>query len=182
MTLDTVRSFHLIDIENLAGDGLPAIDDAELWLRRYVAVSRWQPGDLTVIAANRWLGGRLCFAVPRALSHRFVLAPAGRDAADRALMEAADAIDAAHRFDRVVLGSGDHYFAPLAEICRAAGTPFEVVAGKGKVSWRLRRLADRCLQLRPPAAIRLPELRCEPTLSREMGEMSLEAAPLARTA
>lgn len=130
------RTLHLVDIENLAGG--PARVDR--WfapsLRQYRAAATPRSDDHVVLAADRTVYARTAWDVDRAWTYRFGTGP---DGADRALLEAADPRWVADRFRRVVIGSGDHAFAPLAADLLDRGLEVVVVSRPANLSGRLRR-------------------------------------------
>lgn len=142
-----MRTQHLVDIENLCGSGLPTVVTARRVIQSYLSLSKWTPGDLTVIACNRKLARGLVYEMPEELSYQFRIGRAGPDGADRELLRAAMAIDAPSRFGRIVVASGDHYFEPLIARCKTVGTRIEIVVGRGALSGRLAAGADRILHL-----------------------------------
>jgi hypothetical protein len=130
------RTLHLLDVENLSGGraaGPRAVAPALAAYRRTVTCGADDhvvlgSGPLLALAAGRsWPGARL--VVGR-----------GVDGADRALLRAADPEFLAARFDRVVVGSGDHAFADLVAALRARGVAVVVVSRPSALSAELRRL------------------------------------------
>lgn len=143
------RSYHIVDLENLCGAGLPAAPAAPAAtaaLERYVAAGMGAC-DFGVVAVNRSTLRRLAFVLPRAL--RWVAAGTGPDAADTALLGAVDARLLARRFERVVIGSGDGAFADLAATLKAAGVDVVVVTWPGQLSAKLATAASRVVELGP---------------------------------
>ena len=110
------RSLHLVDIENLVGeptswrpDRIRATFDA------YLQTAIWRPGDTLVVAANPSFMKMLVFDLI-GMAHR-PLCAWGKDAADQLLLSAVPA-DVGSQFGRIVVGSGDHAFAPLVASLR----------------------------------------------------------------
>ena len=109
------RTLHVIDIENLVGGtavGAAAVGPALAAYRCTVAV---RPDDhvelgsgptLAVAAGLAWPGARL------RVDH-------GANGADRVLLDALTPDFIATHYDRVVIASGDHAFAPLAVALRS---------------------------------------------------------------
>ncbi len=131
------RTLHLLDVENLAGGTAAGPDAIAPSFAAYRATVRVAPGDHVVLgtgptfacaAGAAWPGARL------RVGH-------GLDGADLALLDDVDTAFAASHYDRVVIGSGDHLFCPLASALRAHGLAVIVVARDGSVSRDLRRLA-----------------------------------------
>ena len=130
------RTLHLVDIENLAGGSAAdaaVVAEAVERYRRTIAVTDddhvivGSGPTLAVTAGRAWPGARLVLG-------------RGVDGADRALLEATDPAFVAARFDRVVIGSGDHAFAPLVAELRRRGTAVVVTRREGTTSVELRRL------------------------------------------
>ena len=138
------RTVHLVDIENLAG-GPERIDR---WfapaLRQYEAVARPHDGDHVVLAADASVWSRTAWDVDPAWDYRFGTGP---DGADRVLLERADPDWVADRFDRLVVGSGDHAFAPLVAEVRDRGVDAVVVARPRQLAGALRRTGARVVVL-----------------------------------
>lgn len=143
------RRLHLIDIENLACDPLDAHGIAQERLKQYLDAA-WQPGDLVTIASNARLWNRLAWSLT--IPHRYIVPPAGRHGADRALLECAAGLDL-DTFDGVGIGSGDHAFTGLAKRASASGLHVSVVANGGTIAHSLSEAADTVHELRSvPAA------------------------------
>jgi hypothetical protein len=113
---DLGRSIHLVDIENLVGEPtswrpnrIRATFDA------YLQTATWRPGDTLVVAANPSFMKLFAFDLA-GMAHR-PLCAWGKDAADKLLLGAVPA-DVGARFGRIVVGSGDHAFAPLVASLR----------------------------------------------------------------
>ena len=138
------RTQHLIDLENLAGGPFPSRSCALARLDEYLAASDWQPGDLAVVATNRWLHRQIAFDLP---SHLRALPVIGKDGADLALLGWTSAAAVARRFDRLVVGSGDHAFVELVAGTTTLGLPAWVVGVTGSISARLEAAATRTVVL-----------------------------------
>ena len=128
----------MIDIENLVGGsgaGPTAVGPALSAYRSAVAVGG---GDHALIGSGPTLAIAAGLAWPGAqlrLGH-------GLDGADRALLDALDPGFVAAHYDRVVVASGDHAFAPLVGALRARGVAVVVVTrDRRSASIDLRRLA-----------------------------------------
>jgi hypothetical protein len=131
------RTLHLVDLENLAGGS--SVDDAEVdeALARYESVVRVRPGDHRIIACGR----RLAFQAKDRWRGALVKAAHGVDGADRALLAEAVPAFVSSRYDRVVVASGDHGFAPLVVELDAAGVSVCVVSRREALARRLREVA-----------------------------------------
>lgn len=131
------RTLHLLDVENLAGGTSNGDGGVAAALAAYRATVRVSPADHVVLgtgptfacsAAAAWPGARL------RVGH-------GIDGADLALLGDVDPAFAATRYDRVVIGSGDHIFCSLVSALRPLGVAVVVVAPASAISRDLRRLA-----------------------------------------
>ena len=110
------RSLHLVDIENLVGE--PASwrpDQIRATFHAYLETAAWRTGDSLVVAANPSFMKILVFDLVE-MAHRSLCAW-GKDAADQLLLGAVPT-DVGARFGRLVVGSGDHAFAPLVASLR----------------------------------------------------------------
>jgi hypothetical protein len=127
------RTIHLLDIENLTRATRPTTTEVVDVMATYQRLVPIGPLDQFVVAVNHGA----FVAVGIALRGAQLLARSGPDGADQALVEAArnDRVDL--RFDRVVIGSGDGYFADLAAWLRAGGVQVTVVSRRECLSWRL---------------------------------------------
>lgn len=132
------RALHVIDIENLLGNPRNL-----LLIPRVVHAYRGRVGfctdDHAVIACN----AALVVPVHEVWPGAHMLVGRGPDGADRALLGVCNPADIARRYARVVLGSGDHIFAPFAASLRAHGVPVDVISRPEALSGRLRFHASR---------------------------------------
>jgi len=125
------RTLHLLDFENLCG-GPDQILIAKDWvMQTYRIKAGVSYGDHVVIGCN-----------PMSLLDCLGVFPGcrlvgrhGPDGADLALLDVLRDLDwIARRFDRVVIGSGDHIFAQSAAALRSRGVLVGVVAPRGSLS------------------------------------------------
>jgi hypothetical protein len=142
-----MRTLHVIDLENLARGTARSVGEFLDVVDRYRAVARIDTGDLVEVAVDASAWRCVAFALPRSWRVRFGY---GRDGADRALLRAVDLGVVARRFDRVVIGSGDHAFVGLAESLAAAGRRVDVVSCRASLSRRLARAATVVVPLPGP--------------------------------
>lgn len=124
-----VRTLHLVDLENLSGGPSRSSADHRRAWRAYVEATGIVEGDQVVVAASGRVMRHAVWFLPTGIATH---AANGADGADRVLLEVGDAAWIASRFDRLVIGSGDHAFADLADSVRALGIAVEVVAGAGR--------------------------------------------------
>ena len=142
------REMHLLDVENLLGRAGLTADDVQTLRPTYTDVSGMVPEAHVVVATSNeqtiveaglgWVGSRRTFKP-------------GRDGADLALLEVAQE-QLAVRYDRLVIGSGDHIFAPLAANLIAAGRHVTVVSRREALSMQLR-MAVRDIRYLPETTI-----------------------------
>ena len=150
------RTLHLVDLENLAGGSAASSADIEIALDGYDQLAPFRTEDHRVVACGKGLVFPAKDRWPGALVRR----AGGIDGADRLLLDAADPSDVADRFDRVVVGSGDHIFADLVLELDRRDVGVCVVSRPGALSARLRAAAsvvwyldrDRAIDLTRTAA------------------------------
>lgn len=138
------RTFHLVDMENLVGGAVTAAAVAGAWAE-YVAAVGVREGDHVTVAVARRHAATAFFALPAGI--RRLVGSDAPDGADLALLEAVDVELVAARFDRVVIGSGDHAFTPLAADLFARGAPVIDVVGKGAPARDLSTVCGRPVRL-----------------------------------
>jgi hypothetical protein len=137
------RTLHLIDIENLAG-ARRELDDILAAGEAYKRTITLRPGDHTVVGCDR----TLLLAAEKAFPGARIVPGRGPDGADRALLGYEDVDDIARRYDRVVIGSGDHAFCGLVARLRDRGVAVCVVCRREALSADLRRAAALVIDLR----------------------------------
>lgn len=101
--LPTGRTLHLVDLENLAGGSSASPADVDGAISSYERIAPFGVHDHRVVAC----GKGLVFPVGDRWPGALVRYARGIDGADRLLLAAADPVDVAARFDRVVVASGD---------------------------------------------------------------------------
>lgn len=130
MTTSTVRTKHLIDIENLLGGRTPGVADvAALWNLYRGAAIGVETNDAVIVASSRHFARTVWFGLPLHGIQRRI-----RDGIDGADLELIDAFDASldsRSFNRLVIASGDHSFAPIAATAREHGMDVHQVIGWG---------------------------------------------------
>ena len=145
------RSLHLLDVENLVENELSTQSVTAMWNNFVAAVDpRWD--DLSTVAVARRHAATTFFALP--VGVRRVIGANGPDGADLALIDSIDIDWATRNFGRVVIGSGDHIFSPLAWQLSARGMQVLLVTGGGYCSADLYRACTAHVTLSPqrPAA------------------------------
>ncbi len=146
------RTLHLLDVENLVENELSTQSVIAMWNKFVAAVDpRWD--DLSTVAVARRHAATTFFALPPGV--RRVIGPNGPDGADLALIDSIDIDWAVRNFGRVVIGSGDHIFAPLARQLGARGMQVLLVTCGGYCSAELYRACTAHVTLctqRPTAA------------------------------
>lgn len=128
------RELHVVDVENLLGGPACSVDAVAALAHAFERVAAVRGEALIVVGASHGSG-----ALASGLGWcgaRVVWQP-GHDGADRALLEVLTE-DVANRFERVVIGSGDGAFAPMASHLRIQGCRVTVIARRGAVSRKIR--------------------------------------------
>src|SRR5262249_38209484 len=128
------RMLHLIDAENLLGG--PNFDRARACRGRaaYEAIAPTGTVNQVVLATSHHAAPSAWFAWPSPVRR---LLGSGPDGADLALLGVMAAERLEHRFERVVIGSGDGIFAFPAARLQAAGCSVTVVTRRHALSRRL---------------------------------------------
>jgi hypothetical protein len=127
------RTLHVIDAENLAG-GTGEYGFARV---AYDAVTPISDRDQVVVGCD----ASQAFAVAGTFPGRLTVGT-GPDGADLALLGVLDRRWLEERFTRLVIGSGDHIFAPVARLARLVGLRVEAVSRPGSISSELYRAVD----------------------------------------
>ncbi len=139
------RTIHLVDIENLAGTGMPAEEQVAGLRRAYAARVGIGPMDQVVIGCNHsalpaaghgWPGARY-------------LVRSGPDGADIELLTVIERENVAARFTHVAIASGDHIFTCAAAGLAAAGCQVTVITRSARIAASLRAAAQHLIYLGP---------------------------------
>ncbi|AXE53947.1 NYN domain-containing protein [Aurantimicrobium sp. MWH-Uga1] len=119
------RELHLIDIENELGTGQVKAADIARFRTFYLEANN-VPTNAHIVIAVSYSQNLLeaAFGWPGA---RTVWLP-GHDGADRALLEIAYEENVEKRYDKVVIASGDHIFADVAEALQKLGVKVKIFA------------------------------------------------------
>ena len=137
------RCIHLVDIENLLGGWVTDQRTRHL-VARYHSTGLIGSADLVIVAGAHRAAARWAFAAPQ--GWRRIITADRPDAADDALVKAGQAY-AFSPTTHLVIGSGDHYFIPVAEKARAAGAQIHGLIGEGQVAPRVAVLFDATTQI-----------------------------------
>jgi hypothetical protein len=128
-----IRSFHLVDVENLLGGTSFTEVDVAVTAAVYHAVAGVAASDMVVVSSSHhtalatWFGWENARRVVRS----------GPDGADLALLNILETENVAVRFDRVVIASGDGIFARLAAQLQAQGVVVTIVSRPDSLSREL---------------------------------------------
>ena len=137
------RGLHVIDIENLAGDGKPSFDQIRAVQDSYASRLMFSALDQVVVASSHLTLLNAALAWPHA---RYRIR-SGPDGADLELLDVLEYEEVAARFARVIIGSGDGAFARAAASLAAAGVRVIVVSRRGSLSARLAIAANEVIYL-----------------------------------
>lgn len=132
------RTLHLLDLENLCGDPGAGAEAIAGVISEYQKQVRIAPRDQVVVATN----AKQAFAAKANLPGACVRIGRGVDGADYELLAECDPKDAARRFSRVIIGSGDHIFATLAAELTRRMVVVGVVSRRRSLSADLQRRAS----------------------------------------
>ena len=136
------RQLVLVDIENLAGGACLSGCAAQSAKVALVATGQIRTADHIVIGTSH-IG---LIPVGSVWSGVRYVVRSGQDGADMALLDVM-AEDVAHRFEGVVLASGDGIFADAVAALAAAGVPTVVIARRGTLARSLRLVAAQVIYL-----------------------------------
>jgi NYN domain len=137
------RGLHLIDIENLAGDGMPSLPQVRAVQDSYAGSLTFSGLDQVVIASSHWT----LLSAGLGWPHARYRIRSGPDGADLELLDVLEYEAVAARFARVIIGSGDGAFARAAASLAAAGVRVIVVSRRGSLSSRLAIAANEIIYL-----------------------------------
>jgi hypothetical protein len=137
------RGLHLIDIENLVGDGKPSLHQIRAVQDSYASCLAFSGLDQVVIASSHLTLLSAALGWPHA---RYRIR-SGPDGADLELLDILAYEKVAERFARVIIGSGDSIFAQAAASLTAAGVRVIVVSRRRCLSSRLAMAANEVIYL-----------------------------------
>ena len=143
------RTFHLVDIENLMGGPLAGEERLRWAVFDYQAAVSAGELDPVVVGSNPQIGDLVYVAWQKCIDindtwpvARLVVRK-GPDGADEVLLEEVKNHGLIlKRYDRILIGSGDGIFAPVAEAYRSYGLIVGVVSRKRSLSAALREAAS----------------------------------------
>lgn len=137
--LSRPRTLTLMDLENLLGGDVETTAVRDMW-SEFVRVVDLRHDDHTCVAVSRHHAVAAFVGLPGNVQR--IVGADGPDGADLALIEAIDYGWIASNFGQVVLASGDHIFAPVAQRLRTVGLPVVQVIGGGMSSVQLYRASS----------------------------------------
>ncbi len=140
------RTLHLIDVENLAGSGLPAEWQVAVVRQAYALRVGISGMDQIVIGCNHKALPSAGYGWPGA---RYVVR-SGPDGADLELLAVITGENIAARFSHIVIGSGDGAFTWAAAALVSAGRKVTVVSRREGLARTLRLAAQNVIYLDPP--------------------------------
>lgn len=141
------RTIHFLDIENLCDAAVVTKAQVEDALNDYIDRIGIADVDLVVVAANTTNAPTAYFTARRMCSARLLPPGSGKDAADLALLEAINSTPNITSFGTVIIGSGDHIFAPALAHIAAQGVNTIAVSRAGALSSALRLAAHSSITL-----------------------------------
>lgn len=153
------RTLHLLDVENLVSGQVSSATVGAMWAEFVRVVgTRWD--DHSTVAVSSHHAPAAFFALPTGI--RRVVGTNHPDGADLALIDSVDVDWVSKHFGRVVIASGDHIFAPMANTLRANGIELVQAIGGGLSSAELYRActAHQYLPRTREAAARGRRPRC----------------------
>ena len=131
-----MATVHLVDAENLVGNGRITNTQAKLLFEAYDRIEKIQNGDTLIIASAHNSTDALTSAIKNMKLEDVAiefLAQSGKDGADKALLGWVQA-NYKTMNKRVILGSGDHFFLKMLWSLRGAKFDVQVVANDAKSS------------------------------------------------
>ena len=133
------RALHVIDLETLVGGGVSRRRAEEAWTiyERGIGI---QNGDRAIVVVSELYAEAVRLVVPAAYV-RLRFCAARPNAADWLLKHNAEAELDRTTFNMVIIASGDHTFASIAELARSRKMQVWLVTGRGGVA---RKLAASC--------------------------------------
>jgi hypothetical protein len=146
------RAWHALDLDNLTGKPDASANLMGMTWGGYRSGVPTTGGDHFVVACCG-LSAVTAMTILPPQGVRLVVRD-GKDGAENAVLESTDWSHVAARFDRVVIGSGDHAWIPMAEYFRASGLYVHLVTGIGGASRDLLRAAHSHARLRFPDGVR----------------------------
>ena len=137
------RTLHVVDIENLAGAGIPTLIQVSMVQDWYLTRLGFGAADQAVLASSHLGFINTALGWP----HARYRVRSGRDGADLELIDVLEHEDVARRFNHVVIGSGDGMFGRVAESLRDRGVRVTVVSRPGSLAAALAQAAQNVVYL-----------------------------------
>ena len=138
------RTLHLIDLENLMCGARAGFDRAIEAVLEYKSAVPVYSDDHAHVAVNPKLLVESALVWPGAK----YFAGRGTDGADKALIDSVNNVFwISCRYDRIVIGSGDHIFLSVVLAFRSVGIPVAVVAPNGSLSRDLASAATYVMEI-----------------------------------
>lgn len=144
-TLNTNRSIHLIDLENLCGQSLVSPETAVAAREAYERIVVIGPNGQVVVATSRINA----FAGFDAWSDARRMWRDGQDGADICLAQVIVDEHLHERFDHVYIASGDGGLADFVSFVRDHGTHTVVVSLEGHLAYRMSVAGDEVHTINP---------------------------------
>jgi len=133
------RTAHLVDLDNLTkGEKLTA-NSMSCLAHAYASAAQYCDGHLSVVATSHHSFPINVFEWPFSAQR---LVKSGKDGADEILAAQVEDLLQVVGLNRVVIGSGDHYFVPAVIQFQAAGIHVHAVAHRSSMSTALRLAVD----------------------------------------
>lgn len=150
-----ILELQLIDIENLVGSPIPTQDQAQSVEAEIGRLLQSDVSTQCVIACNH-LAASCLFGYMSATRR---ILKSGPNGADLALLDSIDAETISERYSRVVIGSGDNIFAPIARYLVNQGVEVIVISRPESLGKALSLVATEVLLISQPISPNADEMR-----------------------
>jgi len=142
----TMRTLHLMDIENLAGCPRPSGPEVRTCLDHYGDLVDTSAPHQMIVACNHGVAHVVGCCLGRGPR---LLVRSGIDGADKALLDVLLYENVEARFGGLVVASGDGIFASVVAQITSVGIPVTVVARRESIAPRLRLAATEVIYFEP---------------------------------